>query len=144
MSVVSDSRSLLGVAPICDAIGLPRATYYRSLKPKTGSSQPRRSGRELSEEEREAVVDVLHEERFVDLAPAEIHHILLKEGRFLCSVRTIYRILKGKGEIENAAIWHEAGPISGPNSSPKVPTSFGVGTSPASLGQKNGVISNSM
>lgn len=54
---------------------------------------PRKSHRKLSETEREQVLAVLHEDRFVDKAPTEIYATLLDEDRYLCSIRTMYRIL---------------------------------------------------
>jgi transposase InsO family protein len=42
---------------------------------------------------------MLHSERFVDQAPAEIYATLLDEGRYLCSIRTMYRILAKQHEI---------------------------------------------
>jgi hypothetical protein len=42
---------------------------------------------------------VLHEPRFVDLAPAEVYATLLDEGMYLCSERTMYRILDGHDEV---------------------------------------------
>jgi putative transposase len=44
------------------------------------------------------VLDVLHEPRFADLAPAEVFATLLEEGRYLCSVRTMHRILAENAE----------------------------------------------
>jgi putative transposase len=49
--------------------------------------------------EREQVVSVLHADRFVDKAPAEIQATLLDEGRYLCSVRTMYRLLRQRREV---------------------------------------------
>ena len=40
----------------------------------------------------------LHEDRFVDQAPAAVYATLLEEGRYLCSARTMYRLLQGAGE----------------------------------------------
>src|SRR5208282_3495083 len=40
----------------------------------------------------------LHEERFQNCAPAAVYATLLDEGRYHCSIRTLYRILTGKGE----------------------------------------------
>lgn len=37
-------------------------------------------------------------ERFVDLSAEQICSILLDEGRYLCSTRTLYRLLKARGE----------------------------------------------
>ena len=45
------------------------------------------------------MLDVLHEERFVDLAPAEVYATLLDEGRYLCSIRTMYRLLAANREV---------------------------------------------
>lgn len=42
---------------------------------------------------------VLHSERFVDQAPAAVYAALLDEGRYLCSERTMYRLLAQAGEI---------------------------------------------
>jgi putative transposase len=45
------------------------------------------------------VLEVLHEPRFVDLAPAEVYATLLDEGAYLCSERTMYRLLAGHVEV---------------------------------------------
>lgn len=42
---------------------------------------------------------VMHEERFVDKAPREIYATLLDEGTYLCSWRTMYRILRENDEV---------------------------------------------
>jgi len=54
----------------------------------------------LSHEERHEVIDVLHEDRFVDKAPQEIYAALLDEEKYLCSIRTMYRILEKEGELK--------------------------------------------
>jgi hypothetical protein len=41
----------------------------------------------------------LHEPRFVDLAPAEVYATLLDEGAYLCSERTMYRLLAEHAEV---------------------------------------------
>ena len=45
------------------------------------------------------MLDVLHSERFVDAAPHQIYAALLDEKRYLCSVRTMYRILESEHEV---------------------------------------------
>src|SRR5207247_10563854 len=47
----------------------------------------------------EEVLAVLHEPRFMDVAPAEVHARLLDEGRYLCSERTMYRVLAENAEV---------------------------------------------
>jgi putative transposase len=44
-------------------------------------------------------LDILHEPRFVDLAPAQVYAGLLDEGRYVCSQRTMYRILEAHQEV---------------------------------------------
>jgi transposase InsO family protein len=56
--------------------------------------------RALSPLERQSVLDVLHEERFVDLAPPQVYAELLEEGRFLCSIRSMYRYLEAAREVK--------------------------------------------
>jgi putative transposase len=79
------------------AVGLPRATFYRRRSPKKPASA-RQSPRRLSDAERAEVLSVLNEDRFADLAPAQVYATLLNEGRFLCSLRTMHRILEQAGE----------------------------------------------
>lgn len=54
-----------------------------------------RSPRALSDVERQRTLAELHSPRFVDLAPAEVYATLLDEGTYLCSERTMYRLLDG-------------------------------------------------
>ena len=89
----------LGVVAACAALGLPRATYYRHLCPMHGPLPKRDSPRALPADERKAVLAVLHEDRFVDLAPAEVYATLLDEGTYLCSERTMYRVLAENQEV---------------------------------------------
>ena len=99
MEAIKEIGPELGVAPSCAALGLPRSTFYRKLAPMHGPHERRTPKRALSPEQRQAVLDVLHEPRFVDLAPAEVWSTLLDEGKFLCSERTMYRILEENQEV---------------------------------------------
>lgn len=79
----------------CDALGVSRATFYRHLQPPERTESPaRKPGRALIADEREQVLAALNEERFMDKAPAVVHAKLLDEGTYLCSPRTMYRILE--------------------------------------------------
>jgi putative transposase len=67
-------------------------------------SAPRRvrptPARALDAAERRAVLDHLHSERFSDKAPAEVYATLIDEGVYLCSIRTMHRILAENGELK--------------------------------------------
>ncbi len=54
----------------------------------------------LSTAEEQTVLDTLHDDRFVDLAPPQVYAALLDEGSYLCSVRTMYRILERHQEVK--------------------------------------------
>jgi putative transposase len=53
----------------------------------------------LSTHESELLLATLNSERFVDIAPAAVHATLLDEGRYLGSVRTMYRHLATAGGV---------------------------------------------
>jgi putative transposase len=99
MEIIKELSPEVSVASACDALGLARATDYRELSPKHGPHDEKISPRALPEAERRAVLAVLHEPRFVDLAPAEVYATLLDEGRYLCSERTMYRVLAENHEV---------------------------------------------
>ena len=90
-------------ASACAALDLARASVYRArrrrLQPPPSSSPRLPPPRALGPEERSRVLDLLRTPRFVDLAPAEIYATLLDEGVYLCSIRTLYRILAENGEV---------------------------------------------
>jgi len=99
MKKIMELGERLGVGPMCEAFGIPRSSYYRWQRP--GEVMERRpSPRVLSSEECQAVLDVLHDDEFVDLAPAAVFAKLLDGGRYLCSERTMYRILAANKEIK--------------------------------------------
>jgi len=80
--------------------GLTRSRLYgRPTAPASTGTHRRPHPRALSAAERQAVLDILHEARFVDQAPTEVYAILLDEGRYLCSIRTMYRILAANAEV---------------------------------------------
>jgi putative transposase len=99
MQTVADLKDRLGVAPTCAALGVARASFYRQQQPQPVSAPRRPSPRALSAAERAGALAVLHEPRFVDLAPAQVYTRLLDEDRYLCSERTLYRILAANQEV---------------------------------------------
>ena len=89
-----------GTAPVLAALGLSRATFYRRRRAADRERRPRpHPPRALSETERAGVLDLLHRDPFVDQAPAQVVATLLEQGRYLCSTRTMYRILSSAQEV---------------------------------------------
>jgi putative transposase len=108
MDAVTHLAPTVGVLAACDALGVARASFYRQ-RPVLGPpaspapelalpSERPAPARSLSAGERADVLSVLHAERFQDRSPAAIQATLLDEGQYLCSIRTMYRILQQQGE----------------------------------------------
>jgi len=96
--MILSHQESLGVRPLCEALSEPRSSWYRSLKPRPCISPEPRSHRCLTDAEERKVLDTLNSERFQDMAPGEVHATLLDEGVYLCSERTMYRILSKRGQ----------------------------------------------
>jgi len=83
-------------APACSALGIPRASVCRR-RARSNSPQPRplrrTLGRALTPEQRRRVLEVMQQPEYCDQAPGEIYASLLDQGVYLCSIRTMYRIL---------------------------------------------------
>jgi putative transposase len=91
----------VGVKPACAALEVSRSTLYRRRSPSTGQQQPRPTpARALSEKERDRVFDTLCPERFVDRSPTEVVATLLDEEVYLCSERTMYRVLASEMPVQ--------------------------------------------
>jgi putative transposase len=102
MTAVTTAMTKGATSALCASVGVSRASYYRRRRP-AGPPHRRRARaagpRALRPDERQTVLDVLHSERFVDQSPAEVHATLLEEQTYLCSPRTMYRILANAGEV---------------------------------------------
>lgn len=98
MEMVAQVQRRLDVVSACAALGVPRASYYRWRSPRQVPAL-RTSHRALDRSEREAVLAVLQEPRFMDQAPAAVHAALLDEQRYLCSESTMYRVLRANRKL---------------------------------------------
>ena len=122
MASVAELVPVVGVTVACEAVGMPRASFYRQtgrsvnpvrpslrdegaagerseqIVPAPSSGRPHIHPRALSAAEQETVLAVLHSPRFQDAAPATVYATLLDEGSYLASERTMYRLLAAEGE----------------------------------------------
>ena len=99
--LVRELGEVVGVSRACTALGVPRPSYYRRRRPARWRAQKKRPPppRALGPREHQEVIEVLHSERFVDQAPAQVVAALLQDGIYHCSARTMYRILSARGEV---------------------------------------------
>jgi len=121
MKAVESLCQDVGTKAACDALDVSRATFYRWLR---GKCQPQKLMPKavcgcsclsacqvevdaqrpapplaLSDAQRQQALDVLRSEPFADKAPYEVYAALLDQGVYLCSIRTMYRILEAEGEV---------------------------------------------
>src|SRR5258708_30790364 len=97
VTAVTEVAVDVGTSAACQALTLPRASYYRDRRkasvPAVAACRPS-PARALRPAEREAVLSRLHQERFQDRPPAAVYATLLDEGEYHCSIRTMYRLLE--------------------------------------------------
>ena len=84
---------LVGALAACVALRVSRASYYRALHPRAAPKPRPKPARALSDAENAEILAVLDSEQFGDKPPRQVYAELLDDGRYLCSVRTMYRIL---------------------------------------------------
>jgi putative transposase len=93
----------IGVKRACQVLGVVRSSLYRvrqeTMTEPIPSPEPGLWPRALPPEERAEVHEILNSERFADQAPREVYATLLDEGQYLCSWRTMYRILDEHQEV---------------------------------------------
>ncbi len=95
------------LAKACLQIGLSARTVQRWLHPKFQDGDRRIAGRralvcpanKLSDEERQAALDLLNSAEFKDLAPSQIVPRLADQGRYVASESTLYRLLRQAGQM---------------------------------------------
>jgi putative transposase len=102
MSAVAKLSCDVGKKAACEALSIPRATYYRHTERQEDAGKNNRPvpPLALAEYEQKQVLYELHSERFWDSSPSEVYATLLDEGTYLCSIRTMYRILDKHNEIK--------------------------------------------
>jgi putative transposase len=101
---VNGVRALTATVPItqaCEVFGISRASYYRAIQPT--ASRPSRypsPSNKLSASQRQQILDLLVHPDYVDQTPYELYYTLLDKGIYLCSVRTMYRLLNEQGWLK--------------------------------------------
>lgn len=102
---MTTARQLAEQVPVkwvCEALGLPRSSFYRTRSPRPPKvNRPRpASSRALTAAEQTTVRDTLNSERFADKSPYQVYAILLDEEQtYLCSISTMYRMLHQNDEV---------------------------------------------
>lgn len=103
MAVTDSLSNSVGKKAACHALDVPRSSFYRHrnrFKSPIKCSPRPAPPLALSDNEKQTILDTAHEQRFWDATPYHIYATLLDEGRYLASVRTIYRVLAENDEVK--------------------------------------------
>ncbi len=105
MQLIEQRDPEVPVDAACDALNVSRASLYRSRRPpapptslvtRVRAPNPRR----LDDAERQEILDTFHQPEFIDQPPSEVYATLLGRGKYLASIRTMYRVLAAAGETK--------------------------------------------
>jgi putative transposase len=94
MNAANQLSEHISISEACQALGVPRSSFYRAKQSKRAPKPRPTPERALKPQEKEQVRQVLNSEPFQDSAPREVYAALLDQGQYLCSWSTMYRILK--------------------------------------------------
>jgi len=88
---------------LCNSFGIPRSSYYYWKKPASQNVLPKE--RKLpdfaySQTEKKEILNVMNSDVYLNQTPYEIYASKLDKGKYLCSVRTMYRILKENDQVK--------------------------------------------
>ena len=133
---VTELEPLTSVKRACELLGKSRATLHRQRHPVPAAGKAPPGPRAphpaaLTAAEQAALLALLDSERFADKSPAQVYAILLDDGIYLASIRTMYRVMTLATRSASAAPRPPIRPGSGPSWSPTAPTRSGPGTSPS-------------
>lgn len=100
MDNISALSTLHGIAidTLCHALNIPRASFYRHVKQRVVDTPIIKPKNALSNDEKQTVLNLLHSEYFIDKTPYEIFSQCLDNGKYYCSIRTMYRLLEKQNE----------------------------------------------
>ena len=95
---VTELEPLTSVKRACELPGKSRATLHRQRHPvpAAGTAPPGPRAPHpaaLTAAEQAALLALLDSERFADKSPAQVYAILLDDGIYLASIRTMYRVM---------------------------------------------------
>jgi len=98
MNVMEQNIDQFPVTELCRTVGVSHSTWYRYQADKPVPNRPP-SPRRIPDSIRAEVLETLNSEAHQDEAVPTVYTLLLDEGKYLCSQRTMYRILKDAKQV---------------------------------------------
>jgi len=99
--MVNHLSDQIGTQTSCDVFGIPRSSYYYYPVDRDDLHNERKlPDFAYSPQEKQAILGVMNSDSYMDRTPYEIYASRLDEGEYLCSIRTMYRILKENDQVK--------------------------------------------
>jgi len=101
--MVNDLSNKIGTKTACDCFGIPRSSYYYWKNPgaQTVPFQKRKLPNfAYSPVEKQEILNVMNSDIYMNQTPYEIYASKLDGGKYICSVRTMYRILGENDQVK--------------------------------------------
>ena len=105
MNAITSLGSSVGTRGACAALNVYRSRYYRFQRPKLARRRAP-PPLKLNDAERQHIHELLVSPSFVDQAPATVVANLLDDAQYLCSERTLYRILHEHHQVRERRRGH--------------------------------------
>lgn len=131
--MIDNLSKSMTINKICKEIGIPKSSYYYWKEKGTQSKKDKSAYKppwSLSLEEKEMILSIMNSENYYDKSPNYIFYSLLDHGVYLCSIRTMYRILKEKINPKKDAESFFTRNMKSPNYCLKIQMKSGRGISP--------------
>jgi len=92
----------IGTKAACSVFSLPRSSYYYQYgySEYTALIDRKLPDSAYLPSERENILMIMNSEQYMDKTPYEIYASQLDKGNYLCSVRTMYRILEENNQLK--------------------------------------------
>lgn len=100
--MTNELSTKVGIKRACNSFGIPRSTYYywKHLTAKPVLCQKRKQPDfAYTLAERQKILTIMNSDIYMNQTPYEIFASKLDAGEYLCSVRTMYRILKDNDQV---------------------------------------------
>ena len=101
--MVNNLSTKIGTKQACNAFGISRSSYYYWKNPDSKTvlnNEKKLPDFAYTPAEKQKILDVMNSANFVNQTPYEIYASKLDEGKYLCSVRTMYRILQENDQVK--------------------------------------------
>ena len=97
--MIDNLSKYMSINRICEEIGISKSSYYYWKKKDNDEKEKQKKSSYLPSwmlplKEKEMILSIMNSKNYFDKSPAYIYYSLLDSGVYLCSIRTMYRILK--------------------------------------------------